>query len=119
MRTKTKAKTRSLKLPTSAAELKWYTFEEVFAEAAKKKGFLEEYHKARERLALARQVRTTRTAKRLTQAMVAKKASMPQSAIVSLYNLAEEIPTGGGNTSFVESREIPKAFLEPQALKYF
>ena len=84
MRTKTKAKTRSLKLPTSAAELKWYTFEEVFAEAAKKKGFLEEYHKARERLALARQVRTTRTAKRLTQAMVAKKASMPQSAIARL-----------------------------------
>ncbi len=41
-----------------------------------------------------------------------KQNSMPQSAIVSLYNLAEEIPTGGGNTSFVESREIPKAFLE-------
>lgn len=79
-----KIKRQKLTLPTSVTELKWYTFEEVLAEASKRKGFQEEYRKAQERLALAQQIRTTRMAKKLTQAVVAKKASMPQSAIARL-----------------------------------
>lgn len=80
---KTKKK-HSLTLPTSKSELKWYRFEDLLAKEMKNREFREAYHKEQERIALARQIRMTRVAKRLTQAGVAKKASMPQSAIARL-----------------------------------
>jgi DNA-binding XRE family transcriptional regulator len=68
----------------SKADLKWYTLEEVRAKAMKKKGFKGAYEGERERRALARQVRSMRTNKRMTQAAVAQKAAMPQSAVARL-----------------------------------
>ena len=62
---KAKLKRQDFKLPESAADLKWYTFEEVLAEAMKKKGFKEAYERERRRRDLADQIRTSRTAKKL------------------------------------------------------
>lgn len=79
-----KRKKKTDKWPTSIEDLKWLTFEEVLAESMKRKGFREAYEKEQERRVLARQIRQSRMAKKLTQQAVAKKASMPQSVIARL-----------------------------------
>lgn len=62
-------------------DLKWHTLDEVFRKAAKSKAFREAYHEEMLRIRLAKQIRTLRTAQRLTQKAVAKRADMPQSVI--------------------------------------
>lgn len=79
-----KKKKNTDKVPSSVNDLKWYSFEEVLAASIKRKGFREAYEKEQERRALAREIRESRIAKRLTQHAVAKKASMPQSVIARL-----------------------------------
>ena len=80
---KMKKKT-SLKLPTSVKKLKWYTLEEVFGKDLKSDEFQRGYQEESARIALAYKIRQTRMKKHLTQAVVAKKASMPQSVIARL-----------------------------------
>jgi|SRR3989338_7341549 len=64
-------------------DLKFYTLDEVFKNRHTKE-FQKGYQEESARIALAYKIRQTRTKKHLTQAMVAKKASMPQSAIARL-----------------------------------
>ena len=68
-------------MPTKKEDLKWYTLEEVFAKAEKKKGFREAYAAEHARLEMIRRLREQRAAKRMTQKAVAQKADMPQSVI--------------------------------------
>jgi ribosome-binding protein aMBF1 (putative translation factor) len=71
-------------IPFKKEDMKWYTFEEVFAKASKTKEFQRGYAAESQRLELARQLRDSRRAKRMTQKNVADKASMPQSVIARL-----------------------------------
>ena len=65
-------------------DLKFRSSEEFSAQAMKPNGFHEAYDQEEVSRALARQIRETRTAKKLTQQAVAKKAAMPQSVIARL-----------------------------------
>lgn len=64
--------------------IKLYSLEEVFAKVSKTKEFQRGYAAESQRLELARQLRDSRRAKRMTQKAVADKASMPQSVIARL-----------------------------------
>ena len=81
---KNKTKNNRLILPTSASELKWHNFDDLLAKELKNKEFRQAFEHDQERRALARQIRATRMVRKLTQQSVAKKASMPQSAIARL-----------------------------------
>ena len=65
-------------------DLTWYTLEEVFGKVSKTKGFQKGYREESARIKLARKIRETRVAKKMTQEAVAEKASMPQSVIARL-----------------------------------
>ncbi len=69
---KKKAKSKRLVLPTSAAELKWHNVDDLLAEVLKDKKVRDAYQKEQGRRALARQIRESRVAKKLTQQSVAK-----------------------------------------------
>ena len=79
-----KNKKSELQIPLRKEDLKWYSFEEIFKQGLKKKGFLEAYNAENPRLEIARQVRVSRAAKRMTQKAVAQKADMPQSVIARI-----------------------------------
>ena len=70
--------------PVTGKELKIYTFEQTFSKLLKNRKFKKAYEEevARRRLSLA--IRTSREAKKMTQAAVAHKANMPQSVIARL-----------------------------------
>ena len=70
--------------PITGKELKVYTFEQVLKKAMKSKDFRKAYAEERARLQLAFNIRTSREAKKMTQAAVAHKANMPQSVIARL-----------------------------------
>ena len=70
--------------PVAKKELKWYTAEQVFRKARKSKEYRRVYAEEKARLALAFNIKQSRTTKKLTQAAVAKKANMPQSVIARL-----------------------------------
>ncbi len=71
-------------VPFKKEDLKFYTLEKVFKKASKTKEFKRTYTEEGVRLALAKQLRDVRRAKRMTQKNVADKASMPQSVIARL-----------------------------------
>src|SRR3989338_115542 len=71
------------KMKITKKDLKFYTLDEGFKDRHTKE-FQRGYQEESARIALAYTVRQTRMKKRLTQAVVAKKASMPQSAIARL-----------------------------------
>jgi DNA-binding XRE family transcriptional regulator len=60
------------------------TFDQVFAKAAKSEVFKKEYSEELTRLRLASDIRKFRTAKNLTQEIVAQRANMPQSVIARI-----------------------------------
>ena len=71
------------KIKITKRDLKFYTFEQVFKDRNTKE-FREGYERESARLALVKKIRQTREAKKMTQAAVAQKASMPQSVIAWL-----------------------------------
>jgi len=64
--------------------LQWHSFEQVFKKASRIKGFQQSYNEELLRLKLAKQIRELRSARQLTQKMVAQKAGMPQSVIARI-----------------------------------
>jgi ribosome-binding protein aMBF1 (putative translation factor) len=64
--------------------LKWVPFEDVLKEELKSEAFRKGYNEELARLRIAKQIRDMRTKKGLTQADIAKKASMPQSVIARI-----------------------------------
>lgn len=62
----------------------WYTFGEAFDRSNTSKEFKDGYEQELSRLRLARDIRTARLAKKLTQKQVAEKSGMPQSAIARI-----------------------------------
>jgi len=60
------------------------TFDEVFRKVSKSEVFKQAYNEEITRLRLAREVRSLRTKKHLTQEGVAEKAGMPQSVIARI-----------------------------------
>lgn len=78
-------------MPVKKEDLKWYTLDEVFREAAKKKGFREVYAAEHARLEMVRRLREQRAAKRMTQKAVAQKADMPQSVIARVESGSRDI----------------------------
>ena len=81
---KKNSKKTKLQMPLRKEDLKWHSFEEVFKQGLKKKGFLEADNAENLRLEIARQVRVSRAAKKMTQKTVARKADMPQSVIARI-----------------------------------
>ena len=79
-------KTNNAKLnkAQNAAEIKWYSFDQVFGKVSKKKEFQRGYREEMTRIKLARKIREIRIGKKLTQETVAQKAAMPQSVIARL-----------------------------------
>lgn len=71
-------------MPQSKKDLKWFTAEQVFGRDRKSKEYQRAYAEEKARLELAWSIRTSREAKKMTQAAVAKKADMPQSVIARL-----------------------------------
>lgn len=71
-------------IPFKKEDMKWYTEEEVFGEVSKTEEFKRGYAEEGVRLALAKEIREVRRAKRMTQKNVADKAAMPQSVIARL-----------------------------------
>jgi len=65
-------------------QLKWKTVDQVFKNISKKTVFQNAYRIETERIKIARDLRDARLEKNLTQAMVAKRANMPQSVIARL-----------------------------------
>jgi len=63
---------------------KWYTSKEVFGKIEKTKAFKEAYNEETLRLILAKRIRDIRLQKKLTQAIVAKRANTTQSVIARL-----------------------------------
>ena len=70
---------------------KWYTVSQTFNKVSKKKSFQRAYKEETNRIRLARIIREARTAKRLTQAALAKRANMPQSVIARLESGAHSV----------------------------
>lgn len=66
---------------TKRKQLKTHSFNKVFSKDLQSASFTNTYLKEITRLRLARQMRETRIAKKLTQKDVAEKADMPQSVI--------------------------------------
>ena len=64
--------------------LKFYTIEQAFKKDMQSKSFRASYNEEMARLKMARQIREFRTAKKLTQNALAKKADMPQSVIARI-----------------------------------
>lgn len=64
--------------------IKASTFEVVFKKEAKKPAFQRAYNAEKERVSIAQSLREARLKRKLTQAMVAKRANMPQSVIARL-----------------------------------
>ena len=65
-------------------KLKWYTHEEIFGRYAKDKEFVRAFEEETARIKLAKQIRDLRTARQMTQQMVARKTKMPQSVIARI-----------------------------------
>lgn len=70
------------KIPKKKSDLKFYSLEQVFKKRTK--AFERGYAAESTRIALAKQIKEARSAKKLTQRAVAKKAEMPQSVIARL-----------------------------------
>lgn len=66
------------------AALTWHTPDNVFKKAAKTTAFKQAYAQESARIEIALALKQARTERNLTQAAVAKKAAMPQSAIARL-----------------------------------
>ncbi len=64
--------------------LKFYSFDDILKKELKSKSFRASYNEEMARLKMARQIREFRTAKKLTQNALAKKADMPQSVIARI-----------------------------------
>lgn len=64
--------------------LKWHTKEEVFKKTSTSKAFQQAYKEEASRIKIAQSLKEARSAKNITQAALAKKISMPQSAIARL-----------------------------------
>ncbi len=64
--------------------LKTYTHEEVFAKSFKSENFRKLYNEEYARMKMVYQIKKMRSAKRLTQKMLAEKADMPQSVIARI-----------------------------------
>ena len=70
--------------PVTGKELRVYTFEQTFSKVLKNKAYKKAYEEEVARLRLSFAIRTSREAKKMTQAAVAHKANMPQSVIARL-----------------------------------
>ena len=77
--------------PITKKELKWHTFDKVFGKIRKTKAYKKAYEEEIARLKLSAAIRTSREAKKMTQAAVAKRADMPQSAIARLESGAHSV----------------------------
>ena len=77
-------KKNKIKKRVKNQRLQWYTFEEVFKRASKKKEFRTAYNVELSRLRLARRIRELRSSQKLTQKIVAQRAGMPQSVIARM-----------------------------------
>jgi|RifCSPhighO2_12_1023870.scaffolds.fasta_scaffold04262_5 DNA-binding XRE family transcriptional regulator len=64
--------------------LTWHTTEEVFKKAAVKNDFKKAYAEETSRIEMALALKNARKEQKMTQAKLAKKAEMPQSAIARL-----------------------------------
>ncbi len=64
--------------------LKFYSTDEVFKKASKSKAFIKAYNEEAMRMGLVMEIKRVRKEKKMTQAMVAKKAKMPQSVIARI-----------------------------------
>lgn len=65
-------------------DLVWHSFDDLLKKWMKNKDFREGYEEALARRRMAHQVRSLRTAKKMTQKAVAEKAEMPQSVIARI-----------------------------------
>jgi DNA-binding XRE family transcriptional regulator len=72
------------KINKKAKNFKFKTFEDVFGKDFKSESFQKAYNEEVLRLVLAKQIRTIRLTKHLTQEGLAKKARMPQSVIARI-----------------------------------
>ena len=66
------------------AEMEWSSFEDVFGSDPKDKAFKAVYSEEIQRLKIAEQIKKLRTAKKMTQKVVAQRAGMPQSVIARI-----------------------------------
>jgi DNA-binding XRE family transcriptional regulator len=75
-----------IKKSTTSQESKlvWHTKEEVFSRVKNTPAFEAAYREESARLEIASAVKSARKEQKLTQAVVAKRAAMPQSAIARL-----------------------------------
>ena len=71
-------------MPKQSKNLKWRTTDQVFKKASSTKDFKQAYQAERTRIEIARSLREARAKKKITQADLAKRAAMPQSAIARL-----------------------------------
>ena len=65
-------------------ELKWYSLDQVLEKASQSEKFKRAYNEELTRIRLAKKVRDSRLAKKMTQGDVAAKAEMPQSVVARL-----------------------------------
>ena len=65
-------------------ELKWYSLDQVLEKASRSEKFKRAYNEELTRIRLAKKVRDSRLAKKMTQGDVAAKAEMPQSVVARL-----------------------------------
>lgn len=84
MRAKKHYKNRGNGVKEGELNLKWHTAGEVFKKTSSTKAFKQAYKAESARIRIAQALREARTEKRITQAALAKKTSMPQSAIARL-----------------------------------
>lgn len=73
--------TSKLKKTVAHEAPKWHSFDDVFKSSQKSHAFKQSYNEEVSRLQIAKQVRALRSAKRLTQKVVAERAGMPQSVV--------------------------------------
>lgn len=86
-----------------SGRIKIHSFNDVFGKDFKSEKFRKTYTQELVRLRLARQIKTMRTAKNLTQKAVAQKAEMPQSVVA-------RIESGRHNTSLDTLERIAHVF---------
>ena len=86
-------KNKKEKNKASEKKLQWYSFDDVFKKASKSKEFKKGYNEELAKLKIAQQIREARKKKKITQAVVAKRAGMPQSVVA-------RIESGNHGTSF-------------------
>lgn len=90
-----------------SAPYRFRSFNEVFGNASKDKSFKQVYNEEITRLRLAREIRTLRAKKHLTQELVAEKAGMPQSVVARIESGARSVSVDTlGRIAYALGKEV-------------